>query len=142
MKLFYNGKKIETKKVKPESIRQKSADWMDQMVQENIENEDIRHLFGKPLNLQEPQDFEYQMTKTLKNAGYVPSWIELQHEIRDQIRSLIGRMGVLPEDQIDAEINEINLKIRKFNQNCPTPNLQKSPIFKDSINQQYNKSWL
>lgn len=139
MKFFYNGKKVETKKVDPETIRQKSADWMDQMVQGNVENEDIRHLFGKPLNLNEPQDFEYQMTKTLKNAGYLPPWVELQHEIRDRVGGLIERLGVLTEDQIDAEINEINLKIRKYNQSCPTPNLQKSPIFKDSIVQQYNK---
>lgn len=139
MKLFYNGKKIESKKVNPKTNRQKSADWMDQMVQGNIENEDIQHLLGKPLNLKEPQDFEYQMTKTLKNAGYMPPWVELQHQIRDQIKSLIDRMAVLPEDQIDEELNEINLKIRKFNQTCPTPNLQKSPIFKDSIAQQYTK---
>lgn len=141
MKLWYNGKKIETKKIDQEPIRQNSADWMDQMVQENMENEDIRHLLGKPLDLNESLDFDYQMTKTLKNAGYLPPWVELQHEIRDQIACLLPKLDHLTGGEIDKEIEEINQKIRKYNLSCPSPHLQKSPIYKESIAQQYNR-WI
>lgn len=134
-----SGNEVEREPVQEGTKRILSRDWMDDVIQEDLKKEEIGHLLGKPINLNEPQDLEYQFNKTLKNANFLPPWIELQHEIRDQIGKLLAKMESLSDGEIEEEIKEINLKIRKYNQSCPATTLQKSPIFRDSIAQQYQK---
>lgn len=83
---------------------------------------------GKPL----PADYfsgdTFQHFQRLANqAGYKPYWLELQHQIRDEIHRTIDLLQAGKKNEVQLNIALINKKIHKFNQSCPPP-LQKGSI--------------
>lgn len=88
---------------------------------------------GKPLRLESGD----ALHSILKNANVVPRWIELQQEIRADIRKVLDLMELEPERNVEPDIEAINAKIKKYNQIVPSHLLQKSKIFRDAIGEQY-----
>lgn len=91
---------------------------------------------GKPLNLQGdehvPEDLRTGF-RMLKNAGYAPSWIELQQSIRaeqERLASWLAQvnrrwpsLGQIPRDQVRAEYEtylcDLNKQITHYNLIAP-----------------------
>lgn len=118
-----------------QSVNQNSNDY-------NLDEEIKNHPgFGKPL----PShlfsgDIYANFTKTAKESGYLPPFIELQKEIRRAIEEVINFME--DDTKLSAAkdmIDEINKKIQKYNTICP-PMMQKGRINFDGIENQY-KNW-
>ncbi|GAK10542.1 DUF1992 domain-containing protein [Geomicrobium sp. JCM 19039] len=119
------------------------SDKWDRKVESSIrqakEQEDFQKLkgHGKPLS------DEYLKGDTLngilKNANYVPPWLEFQHEIRDDIKAVIDEQKMLTESQKEQRLTEVNEKIKKYNRMVPVPSLQKMRIFAESMERQYEK---
>lgn len=94
--------------------------------------------FGKPF----PKSFFSGDTYTnflniAKSAGYLPPWINLQKEIREKIAltlKMIEQNDI--ESKIKESIDEINVKIVKYNDACP-PNIQRGRVSLESIANQY-----
>lgn len=80
------------------------------------------------------------LNSILKNASYLPSWLELQHEIRDDIRALLNKVeGVQLPPIAKADLEAINKKIARYNASVPTPILQKGKLHFDSVREQAQK---
>jgi hypothetical protein len=100
---------------------------------------------GKPLS----QDYLKgdAFDNILKNANYLPAWVDLQQKIRSLIGQLIVAIDKQEELNIDAklhgkldkELDEINKHIRKYNQIVPNPSFQKGLISLERIKQQYER---
>ncbi|GEK58966.1 DUF1992 domain-containing protein [Marinococcus halophilus] len=94
----------------------------------------------------EPLSKEYLQNDTfdtlLKRNGFVPSWVRLQREIREELEKVLNQQlyKKASEHRIKKEISKINKKIRRYNQLCPTPGLQRCLIEIDSIQGQY-ENW-
>lgn len=103
---------------------------MDQIVQEHAQSGGFDHLEGKgkPLDLTEEVTENFYLHRAMKNAEVLPFWLELQHEIRDQIRRLIERTDREPNFPTHHSLAEINQKIKKFNQACPSSAFEKPLI--------------
>ena len=91
--------------------------WIDQAVKDSLGKEGIRSLpgFGKPL----------------KNARYLPRWLELQKEIKEEIEKAIASKH--PEERIDM----INRKIKTYNLSCPSQ-FQKGLVTEQNLESQLN----
>lgn len=92
---------------------------------------------GKPLS----QDYLKgdAFDNILKNANYLPPWVDLQHKIRKLISQLINRMDNQEEMKSEVDLDEINKHIRKYNQIVPNPSFQKGLISLERIKQQYER---
>ncbi|WP_051251509.1 DUF1992 domain-containing protein [Paenibacillus harenae] len=112
--------------------------WIDEMYKEQQKKGAFDHLpgKGKPLHIESGDVF----TGILKNANVLPDWLQLQQEIREQIRMVLAN---LPNNDNDwnREIADINIKIKKYNTIVPTGILQKRQIAKETVHEQYNQ-WL
>ncbi|MCD8511346.1 MAG: DUF1992 domain-containing protein [Bacillus sp. (in: Bacteria)] len=94
--------------------------------------------FGKPLS-REVLEGDV-LDRTVKNAGFLPEWIKLQQEIRDQLSKVVSSMeGDILEESISQQIDEINQKVKKYNRICPTK-MQKMLITWEQAAEQL-KSW-
>jgi hypothetical protein len=93
---------------------------------------------GKPIPIEQGGSDEAVLNSVLKNANVLPPWLELQKEIRDLIKNLIDKMPALSDPQIDAEVSKVNEKVKKYNNMCPPP-LQKTRLFTDTIEKQFEK---
>ncbi|PYZ97537.1 hypothetical protein CR205_02775 [Alteribacter lacisalsi] len=77
---------------------------------------------GKPLPKEYQQrDVFQQFQKVAKEQGFLPEWLKLQKEIYRDLCSSPDEAGV----------EEINLKIRKYNRMCPPP-LQKGLVTREN----------
>ena len=94
---------------------------------------------GKPLDLKGERNANDYLARVMKNANVLPDWLELQHEIRDNIAGIVRLLEQNRTNKIDQELVEINLKIKKYNQKCPTPLLQKPKITLENILSQFEK---
>lgn len=113
---------------------------IDQITKNYNLDEDIkRHPgFGKPLpkNLL-TGDIYSNFLNTAKNAGYLPTWIGLQKEIREKIALTLNLIEKDSEkSKILISIDEINEKIKSYNNACP-PNMQRGRISLENIAKQY-----
>lgn len=116
---------------------------IDQIVKDSKFDEEAKKNpgFGKPL----PKrffsgDIYSNFLNTAKNAGYLPPWINLQKEIREKIAltlKMIEQNTI--ESKIKGSIDEINVKIAKYNDACP-PNMQRGRISLENIADKY-KFW-
>lgn len=116
---------------------------IDQMVKDSKFDEEVKKSprFGKPL----PKNFfsgdlYSNFLNTAKNAGYLPPWINLQKEIREQMAvtmKMIEQNTI--ESKIKDSIDEINVKIAKYNDACP-PSMQRGKISLENIAEKY-KFW-
>ncbi len=91
---------------------------------------------GKPLNIGEGD----VLTSIMKNANYVPPWIEQRKEIAADIKNLTDRPDWSAEE-MERRIENINQKIRKYNRLVPNPLLQKGLVSESNIERAYEK-WL
>ncbi|GAA0614785.1 hypothetical protein GCM10009001_35080 [Virgibacillus siamensis] len=97
---------------------EKYNDFIGDMMQEN--QDDYKNLpgKGKPLPKENVQMDTFQrFQKTVKDAGFLPPWLELQKEIA----------ALLQTAETESDLDEINLKIRKHNRICPIP-MQKNLV--------------
>ncbi|MBD7908467.1 DnaJ family domain-containing protein [Sporosarcina gallistercoris] len=83
---------------------------------------------GKPLSREYfSGDTLQHFQRIAKEAGYKPHWIELQDEIREDVRLLAEYLSAGIVVDMDEHFGDINLKLAKYNRACPRP-MQKGPI--------------
>ncbi|MGN9864165.1 DnaJ family domain-containing protein [Bacillus swezeyi] len=108
--------------------------WIDQAVKDGLDKDGgIQSLpgFGKPLSKEALHG--NALSSTLKNARYLPDWLRLQKDIKQEIeKAITSKQG---EEQIDL----INRKIKKYNLSCPSQ-FQKSFVTKQNLENQL-KHW-
>ncbi|SDX09227.1 DUF1992 domain-containing protein [Paenibacillus sp. CF384] len=108
-----------------------TQDWIGEMYKEQERKGAFDHLPGKGKPIEVPSG---DITNSfLKEANFLPAWLMLQHDIRDQLQKLVlctdaGRSGM-----VEAELTEINEKIMKFNNMVPSAILQKRRITKETM---------
>ncbi|WP_232699415.1 DnaJ family domain-containing protein [Brevibacillus daliensis] len=96
---------------------------------------DIKDLpgFGKPLK--ESYLKGDALSNVLKEANYIPSWVDLQHSIRDELKKLVDKKATAHNKKLMiSEIEEINKLIAKYNRNCP-PIMQRGQITYENMEQ-------
>ena len=90
---------------------------------------------GKPLPKEYFSGDTFQhFQRIAEDAGYKPYWLNLRHEIRDEIHSIIEDMTVSTQDELNKRMAEINEKIMNYNKACPPP-MQKGRVSFTSIKQ-------
>ncbi|MDR0268051.1 DUF1992 domain-containing protein [Paenibacillus sp.] len=111
--------------------------WMDETLSDFEKRGSLKELpgFGKPLKLTEGDPFH----SILKNANYLPPWIELQKEICKSLEALINQMEYMDKTGLDFKFDEINQKIRKYNNQVPSHFMQKMIVTTENIQEQYQK---
>ncbi len=83
---------------------------------------------GKPLSQDYLSGDTFQhFQRIAKDAGYKPIWLELQHEIRDELVELIQRQSTFIERALESRLTIVNDKIKQYNKSCP-PKLQKGMV--------------
>ncbi|PTM57712.1 DUF1992 domain-containing protein [Desmospora activa] len=114
-----------------------SGDIIDQIVEQSVKEHaqkgEFKHLsgMGKPIP---PKNLKGDaFSNILKNANYKPPWVELQHQIRDHIREAQQQLHEEPSPADHEQIDTINRMIRKYNQMCPHPSLQKGLVSIDNL---------
>jgi hypothetical protein len=97
--------------------------------------------FGKPFSKSFfSGDIYSNFLNIAKNAGYLPPWINLQKKIRDKIALTLKMIEQKDIDsKITESIDEINVKIAKYNDACP-PSMQRGRVSLENIANQY-KFW-
>ncbi|QKG83848.1 DUF1992 domain-containing protein [Kroppenstedtia pulmonis] len=116
------------------------VDLMEEIYKESEAKGEFRNLpgKGKPIPKRALEgDLPHHI---LHNANCLPPWLQLQHEIRDEIEEVVQ----LLEKQADRKrilgnIDAINQKIRQYNQQCPGSFMQKGPISVENVQEQYKK---
>lgn len=111
--------------------------WMDEIFSDFEKRGRLKDLpgFGKPLEVAEGDPFQ----SILKNENYLPLWIELQKEICKSIEALINQMEHLNKTDFECKFEEINIKIRKYNNQVPLHFMQKTTLNTENIAKQYQK---
>lgn len=105
----------------------------------NLYKEDLEEAkrlpgFGKPLpkNLFSG-DIYSNFLNTAKEAGYLPPFVALQKEIRQDMAKLLKQIEAgSADDVINSIIDKINVKVKKYNMECPT-SMQKMLISLEDI---------
>jgi|GEM_PF-7039996 len=114
--------------------------WLDEIVGEYEQTALPNPHQGKPIFIEDVHHPDYHLNKLLKNAHVLPAWIELQHQIRDQIGDLLSRLEKLPPGEAEREVERLNLLVKKYNLSCPAA-AQKAPLYLDILEKQY-QHWL
>lgn len=113
--------------------------WLDEAINECAQNGGLDHLKGKGKPISIPDGDV--LSSVLKEANVLPPWLELQHEIRDDLRAYLGIGGAthsIPSKSPD--LDSINSKISRYNMLVPTPILQKGRLKPDTAEKQL-KLW-
>ncbi|UVI27542.1 DnaJ family domain-containing protein [Paenibacillus spongiae] len=115
-----------------------AQDWIGEMYNEQLKKGAFDHLPGKGA----PMDVSSSdvMSGILKHNNVLPDWLTLQHEIRDQLRTLI-RSSDKDASKIAIALNDLNKKIMKYNNMVPSPVLQKRKVSTENMEQQL-QLWL
>lgn len=88
---------------------------------------------GKPLSKAYLSGDTYQhFQRIAKDAGYIPHWLRLQHEIRDDVLALKELAQTSAKETVEAKIEDVNEKIKAYNQVCPAP-MQRAPVTVDQL---------
>ncbi|MFD0616554.1 DUF1992 domain-containing protein [Paenibacillus sp. GCM10027629] len=77
----------------------------------------------------------------LKTAHVLPAWLELQHEIREEIRLLLEQQDEQTLMNMNERVDKINQKIGKYNQLVPSSLFQKRKVSAESLHEQY-ENWV
>ncbi|WP_136605381.1 DUF1992 domain-containing protein [Paenibacillus dokdonensis] len=88
---------------------------------------------GKPIKIEDGD----VLTGIMRNANYQPAWIELRKEIAADLKRITERSGLNP--LMEAELEPINQKIRKYNRLVPNPLLQKGLVSGMNLHTAYDK---
>jgi hypothetical protein len=107
-----------------------SGSWLDEIVAEHQQQGDFDDLpgSGRPLKLDPSFDLASHL---LKNASVLPPWLELQKEIRQDLRRLTAMPDPSPQD-----FEAVNAKIARFNRSCPVPSMQRSAVRPETVAEQ------
>ncbi|MCL6443583.1 MAG: DUF1992 domain-containing protein [Alicyclobacillus sp.] len=113
------------------------ATWMDEIVREHAAQGGFDDLDGKgrPLSL-DNSGGEFMVNRIMKNAGVLPPWLELQHDIGKRVQALLKRLDTHPDLDVTSDLEEINQKIHKYNRLCPSTLLYKAPLTRANLAQQ------
>ncbi|MDR6226272.1 DnaJ family domain-containing protein [Desmospora profundinema] len=113
------------------------GDWLDQIVKEHEQKGGFDHLSGKGKPLSKKTLEEEAFHHILKNAHYLPPWLELRHQIKNQIQELLSNLDkkAAPEKRDREQVEEVNRMIQKYNQLCPHPSMQRGLVTIDNLNQ-------
>ncbi|MFD1676211.1 DUF1992 domain-containing protein [Alicyclobacillus fodiniaquatilis] len=150
-KRFWRAKVEPTKHEPPLEVRENAPvaqvkergrmSWMDKMIAEQQEKGAFDQLEGrgKPLNIRLDDPPEAVLNGILKNADARPAWVDLQHEIRNQIAALLKRQPRIADEAMEEAIQEINQKIKRYNVMVPTPLLQKGLVNREHLSDMLSK---
>lgn len=113
--------------------------WLDEAFRDCEKNGGFENLDGTGKRIEIPTGDP--LAGILKNANYLPPWLELQHEIRDQLYALLRKYDHNRDPLLfETELASINKKIVRYNGLVPTPVLQKGRIYPELASQQL-KNW-
>lgn len=89
-----------------EEFEKRYLHWIDEAVKESEKKDDFKSLpgYGKPLNKEMLEGDA--LSSTLKNARYLPEWLKLQKEIKQEIEKAIK------SNQRETLIDAINQKLK------------------------------
>ncbi|QHW29695.1 DUF1992 domain-containing protein [Paenibacillus rhizovicinus] len=111
-----------------------AQDWMSEMYREQERRGAFEHLAGKGKQLNVPSG---DVTNSiLKEANFLPAWLILQHEIRDQLQGLLETGSSV---SLESALEDLNKKIAKYNQMVPNPMLQKWKLNGENMRQQFER---
>lgn len=124
----------ETQNNKKNRLNTENRDLMETIYKDYEKKGGIKELpgFGKPLPDSALTGDIF--TNILKKANYLPDWIKLQHQIRDEIKITIEKFqkNVIDKNEYINKIELINQEIRKYNKICPS-SLLKGFISEENI---------
>lgn len=115
------------------------TNWVDEAYYEFERNGGFSELSGKGKPLPQVDTKGDPLQAILKNANYLPGWIELQHEIRDAIKKLHSSLEKGRTTSLNEEIEAINVKIIKYNRQVPHAYFQKTRLTSDNLAEQKDK---
>lgn len=92
---------------------------------------------GKPLEVLEGD----VLSSVLKNANYLPPWVELRKEIATEMKLLIERMNHDTPADVETKIELLNEKIKNYNKKVPNPVLQKGFVSEQTLETKYENHW-
>lgn len=109
-----------------------NKNWMDQIFEEFEQAGGLQDLTGKgkPIPEQALQGDVFQ--SILKNANYVPTWVEQQQLICNLLLKSVQSHDAGHLDTCEALIATINDEIRKYNRSCP-PIMQRGLVSIDTL---------
>ncbi|MFN7250124.1 MAG: DnaJ family domain-containing protein [Anaerobacillus sp.] len=114
-----------------------TRDWLGDIINKDDKNEGKLKGMGKPLSREILEG--NVLDRTVKNAGYLPQWVALQHEVRDRLHKILPLLeDISSRNKVEEEISSINLLIRKYNSICPAP-MQKMVISFEDVKSQINR---
>lgn len=107
--------------------------WMEEVIRQAQNRGDFDNLPGKgrPLELAEDDPFggdDAKAYKILKDAGFVPEWIELRNQIAREISWL--RENPKNPERV-SRIVEVNVLIAQHNRLVPSPSLAYPKVPRD-----------
>jgi len=107
--------------------------WVDAMIEQHQRDGGFDGLEnkGKPLNLEADVGFEGLVNRTLKQAKFLPKWLELQHQIYRELKVIVQKLEANPEATVDWP--KLQQSIRAYNASCPHASLQKPMVNKDNL---------
>lgn len=83
---------------------------------------------GKPLSQEYFSGDTFQhFQRIAKDAGYKPHWLNLQHEIRDELIAITAIQRADAAADFESRIERLNEKIYEYNKSCPPP-MQKGSV--------------
>ncbi|MFD1956315.1 DUF1992 domain-containing protein [Paenibacillus thailandensis] len=111
------------------------SQWVDEAVEEFAKKGGFDDLpgKGKPLHIAQGDAF----SGVLKEAHYLPAWVELRKEIAKDMERYIDKAGHLTEQEGERAIGAINEKIRKYNRMVPSGTLQRGLVTSENIRSKY-----
>ncbi|UCZ53602.1 DUF1992 domain-containing protein [Bacillus shivajii] len=115
----------------------KSRDLIGGMYKDHEKKGGFDNLPGKGKPLTHEQLNSDPLNSVLKNAGFLPEWVKLQHKVRDLVADYIFKRdkGFFNEKEAKKYLKNINQQVKKYNRHCPY-SLQKPPITADSIDKE------
>lgn len=110
--------------------------WMESVVEQHERDGGFDNLKGKgkPLQLQDGVGFEGFLNGVLKEAKFLPRWLELQHEVYKELQIALKKIDADKGHEIHWD--KIHQKIKEYNSKCPNSLLQKPLVTADNIHQQ------
>jgi hypothetical protein len=83
---------------------------------------------GKPLSQEYFSGDTFQhFQRIAKDAGYRPHWLNLQHEIRDEVLAIAAIHTTDTTTDLESRIEKLNVKVFEYNKSCPPP-MQKGSV--------------
>lgn len=115
------------------------SNWMDDIFAQYEKSGGMDDLpgKGKPLEVSSGDP----LNGALHHANYVPSWLALQHEIRDDLQRIVKMRRENPGADVSAYLSQVNKKIVAYNTKVPSMLFQKSKVDMNHLESQLPK-WM